>query len=249
MKRRTFRSNCSCGDPCCEEVDCCDQPVIGFERSTQMAHQAIDLVGGLVGLITNPAVAGRSVSRHHGKHFSCGCGNEFKTRHHLHATTDIKLETQIGEQRVISFLVENNRPKEATLTFKVGPWLDAEGHAAAIPVEFTPATATLKPGESVGVRALVKVAEPVEAGMVYYTEFILEGCSVRPVTIGMLVQSGSCYAHYVLCDECRRPRGRFVEYCDDCGCERTGGCGGCRHCDPHHHWFDTCSCAWYYRAS
>lgn len=214
-----------------------------------MAQQAIDLVGGLVGLFANPAVS-RNPGASRRSHCNCGCHEPAPCRHagRLQATTDIKLETQLGERRIISLLVENNRPRESTVTFRAGPWLNAHGQATAIPVEFTPASATLKPGETVGVRAAITLAEPLEADMAYYSEIIIEGCSVRPITICVLVQSRNCGARYVLCDECRPARGRFVEYCCDCGCESACGCGDCHPCDPHRHWFDPCACAAYYRA-
>jgi hypothetical protein len=250
MKRSPNRAASRCGDPCVEDVDCRKRSgsLAGLDQSTLLAHQAIDLIGGLVGLIAKPLAGGQPAEccpdepRH-----CCGAGR-FST------TTDIKLEARAGEQRVITLLVENNRPSEATVAFKPGPWLDAQGRAVAIPVEFSPASVTLKAGEAVSIKALVKVMAPAEAGMTYFTEFIMEGCSYRPITVGLRVQAEGCHDVFVQCDECRPARGRFVEYChgshnchehhDHCGCDNC-----CRDADPHQHWINPCGCARYYRAA
>jgi hypothetical protein len=183
---------------------------------------------------------------------SCGdsCGVPSKCHSgfaKLRGTTDIKLEAELDERRIIKFLVENNRSREETITFKARSWIDAYGREfdATQTVNFSPASGTLKPGESVGVQAVIEISKKFfEPGMAYFTEFVLEGCPAKPISVGLLVYPQDRYVHYAVCEPCRRRHGRFVEFCGTgCGCGSSScGCG----CDPHHHWYDTCSCNWYY---
>jgi hypothetical protein len=101
----------------------------------------------------------------------------------------------------------------------------------------------LQSGEAVSVQAMIELAKPFEADMAYFTEFVLEGCTAQPISVGMYIPPEGFFAHYAICDPCRCRHGRFVELCVDpcaplCGCE-----------DPHHHWYDSCHCTWHYLPS
>jgi len=165
-----------------------------------------------------------------------------------HANIDIPLVTRLGERRIIPFLVENNRPRKVEITFRSGPWIDASGQELNnIPVAFDPPKASLESGESVAVKATLNINAPLAAGMTYFTEFILEGCPARPISVGVWVKHEGAYAHYAVCDPCRRRKGRFLEFCHDPCADNWGAGGfGVDGCDPHRHWFDECGCTWHY---
>jgi len=156
------------------------------------------------------------------------------------------VEARLGETRVVTFLVENNRPHETKITFRARSWLDAFGRELpGDEIKFEPEDATLPPGEAVGVQAVINVSEPLEAGMAYFTEFILEGCQTKPISVGLWIQDSGWYDHYAVCDPCRHRRARFVEFCHDhhdywCDCDRPW------HWDPHRHWHDEELCTWQY---
>jgi len=131
-----------------------------------------------------------------------------------HATTDIQLKTRLGETRIVTFLVDNNRSHQAQITFRASPFIDAHGNQVdGTLVSFDPNSVTLEPGEAQRVKATFTIHAPLAAGVTYFTEFILEGCPAKPISVGMWVLPENVNDFYALCDPCRRRKGHFVEFC------------------------------------
>jgi len=199
-----------------------------------------------------------------------GCGHSGH-KHHSKGTwvanTDIKWKANEGETRVASMLVENNRSQPTVITLTAQPWIDATGtQVKGGNLIIIPAVLNLKAGESASVKLQVNVVPPLEAGMAYYTEIILGGCSRKPISVGLVVARAG-FEMSASCDPCCGAKPRFIEICQECCCEpcrcgcecgETSKCSGCGRCgcscecepcspwpgcwDPHHHWVDDCDC-------
>lgn len=176
------------------------------------------------------------------------------------ATTNIQFKTRLGETRIVTFLVENNRSHQAQITFKATPLVDAHGNQVSGSfVTFEPKNVTLETGETTRVKATFAIEEPLRPGVSYFTEFILEGCPAKPISVGILILPENVNEFYAACDSCRRRKGHFVEFCQDpypygrhyshCGshCGYCGShCGCCGPRDPHGHWLKNWPCNWVY---
>ncbi len=196
---------------------------------------------------------------------TCGCfcrckrkrDHEHEHRHeHGHerhkdcSTADLSIETRIGEVREKVILVENNGPREATITLEADPWMDDSGQQVpGASIVFTPASVTLKHCETAQVRARITVSEPLVAGKNYFSRIHLRGCARRPISVELRVAAENRIDLYTECESCRPGCGEFVEYCDESCCEE--GCGRCRPWDPcswlglgdpHCHWFGESAC-------
>jgi hypothetical protein len=189
---------------------------------------------------------------HYGSHSHC---YTTKGPHHhsrkekWYATTDIKMEGHLGERRVVPFLVENNRSHQVSIAFRARPWIDAKGHELSkATIQFEPEKVVLEPCESVGVKAIINIVEPLEANTAYFAEFILEGCKAKPISVGLHVHSPCRYEHYATCDPCRRRMAHFVEFCHDYDCAHPHERGWHGPWDPHRHWHDEYLCNWHHLA-
>jgi hypothetical protein len=204
---------------------------------------------------------------------SCGGGKKHgKTGPTSFATTDIQWKAYEGETRVASILVENNRAQATSITLTAQPWIDATGkQISGGGLLLTPSVLNLKAGEAATVEARVQVTPPLGPGMAYYTDIVINGCSRKPISVGLMVSPAGRCQMFVACDPCCGSRPKFVEFCEDtccepccceCGCGGAASCSGCGCCDsccccepcspwpgcwdPHGHWLDDCNCDWIY---
>ena len=181
----------------------------GLELQEKALRFGLDLLGNTFG--------------DHGSCCDC-CGSKCQCGR-WDSNADIKLETRLGETRKVSFLVENNRSTSVNVEVTAGPLIDSDGKEfQANWVSFNPQKFTLKPCECQGVEATLLIKQPLQADKAYYTEFRLDGCPTKPITIGVLVQAADWYDYYTQCDDCKPRKGSFIEYCE-CDC-----CGCCINC-------------------
>lgn len=186
----------------------------------------------------------------------CNCRCEHKHQHeHRHecSTSDIKIETHLGEVRQKVILVENNSPHPVTITLEADPWLNAVATANQASIVFNPPSVTLAHCETAQVTATISVNQPLEAGKVYFSRIHLRGCGRRPISVELCVASEKFVDYYAECETCRPRCGKFVEFCHESSCDEGCSCSKCRSrgwdpfgwlnlFDPHCHWFDECRC-------
>jgi len=72
------------------------------------------------------------------------------------------LEAAAGERAAGAFLVENTLGRRVEQPVEAGPFTDAAGGRAPLPLEFSPATVGLDPGEQVVVRVTVVVPDTLQ---------------------------------------------------------------------------------------
>lgn len=140
----------------------------------------------------------------------------------LRSDTDIKLETRLGELRVLSILVENNRnvPQEVKLDVKTifdacGNMLENKREV----IRFAPDSITIPACDCQRAMIVVHVRPPFDDGQVYYAEIMVSGdCFDEIVSLGIWVQPDHYIDHFVLTDPCRPKKGKFVEF-RNCNCD------------------------------
>lgn len=184
-----------------------------------------DMMGLMGNLATAAMKPGASKSKDCGCHDAPGwldcapCGP--KT-----ATTDLKLDTRLGEHRRLTLLIENNRKVESSFTVKVTKLIDACGQELKVPdgtanvnlINFSPMEGVIQPDACQRVDVLVNLAPPFQGGQVYYAEIQLEGsCCAREVSLGIWVQPDNLADQLMLCDPCRPKKGKRVEF-NRCNC-------------------------------
>ena len=254
----------------------------GLELPAQAIHFGLGVVAKAAGIVEH--LAWQCIHPLHlGGHYPHHYYPVRKERHaHYpfwekpHATTDIQVRTRLGETRIVTFLVENNRSHQAQITFSASPFIDAHGNQTdGSLVHFVPDSVTLEPGEAQRVTATFTIQAPLTAGRAYFTEFILTGCPAKPISVAVWVLPENVNDFYALCDQCRRRRGHFVEFCHypydrhgyrhygyhgshgwhgyrHCGCHGSHGWHGYRHCGchgpwrAHGYWLKQWPCHWTY---
>jgi len=145
----------------------------------------------------------------------------------LKSTTDLTLETRLGERRMLSFLVENNKEIPQTISVGVSLLMDSCGNTIDGGREifsFSPSTFVIPECQCLRIRMAVNIHQPLQEGHVYYAEIRITGqCAEEKITLALYVQPDNYIDHFTLIDPCRPKKGKFVEFHNcDCGCCSEG---------------------------
>lgn len=152
-------------------------------------------------------------------------------------TTNISIHARPGDVLNKTILLENNSPREVTVTPEADHWVDAEGGTSATSIVITPAVQSLAPNEAKEFKLSISVnVPPLKGGRAYFTRIRLTGCSAEPVSVALHVEPETRIDAFALVDRCRPSRSGFVEFCEQdekpCRRERADCCGKrCRRCD------------------
>lgn len=180
---------------------------------SQVAANFSDTMGGLA---ARPArTAGDRARR-------CGC----EEKEACHCTccivdADVVIYAFLGERRVATFVVENDRSREKDIRVSLGDFTTRAGKPASVkglllrPTEFK-----LGPCSSHNVVMVVETEAAAAAGgsvrpnpndekipdieecTVYYAELRVDGCEMRPLRIALAVLPRDCGAYTVHCRTC-----------------------------------------------
>lgn len=161
---------------------------------------------------------------------ACGCGADHDTHHGCDACAccivdaDLVVETQVGERRIVSLVIENPWRRERAIELELSDWTTAPGVTVAATL-LTPANLTLAPcaeakviiGLTIAAQGQTAAAaegkprgrteggapttEPpdVESCAVSYADLRIKGCDMRSIRIATAVLPRSCRAHSIDC--------------------------------------------------
>lgn len=144
----------------------------------------------------------------------CGCEGE----NPCHCTccivdADVVIYTYLGERRIFTFIVENERRREKDVQLALGSFTTRAGKPASIkgellsPTEFKLApcashTAIMVIDTAPGATPVVERIPDVEECTVYYADLKVEGCEIRPLRIAVAILPRDCGAYKVHCHNC-----------------------------------------------
>jgi hypothetical protein len=180
---------------------------------SQVALNFSETMGSMGGL------AARSTRTHRGATQKHGCGCE--TEEPCHCTccivdADVAVYTHLGETRILTFVLTNDRIRPKSIHVAAGPFLDRTGKPAPIKgVLFPPTEFELAPCTSKAVVMAIETGplgtpgaipnEPipdVEDCTVYYSDLRIDGCEMRPLRIAVAILPRECGAYKIHCHSC-----------------------------------------------
>jgi hypothetical protein len=173
----------------------------------QAAVNVADSMGGLTARRTG-------VDSNRARRCECGCGAEES----CHCTccivdADLVVYSFLGEQRMITALVENKWRREMLAKITLSSFTTRTGAVAPTRAALlTPAEFTLAPCASQAVVIVVNTALQAGAGVetlrdveectVYYANLQIDGCGNRPLRIAVAILPRDCGAYKVNCNNC-----------------------------------------------
>jgi hypothetical protein len=169
----------------------------------------------------------------HREEEECRPEPKYEKRTYHRSSVDIRIRSREGDVRDKVILVENNSPRQVTVTPEVDPWVDASGTTFPTTITVNPTSLILEPGEAKVFTAKISVTvPPLAGGISYFTRIHLKGSSARPISVELSVMPQGRIDVLALTDPCRPRRSGFVEFCEERleeRCER-----------PRHRRFDPC---------
>ncbi|MEK6153634.1 hypothetical protein WIW50_10260 [Flavobacteriaceae bacterium 3-367] len=166
---------------------------------------------------------------------NCNCGCECQgslmdccTCGKLSASVDIDVQARLGERRMVSFLIENNRSSPQEVELQVPILIDGCGERLqpGQNFRFDPPKFVIPPCHCQRVKLAIDLIPPFKECTAYYAEIRMTGhCMDEKICLGIYVQPDNYVDHFTLTDSCRPKKGEFVEFasCGPCHCE----CGDC----------------------
>ena len=221
--RHEFKSNKNCKDGT-------DNPINIDVLTNAMSDMATASFDNLRQIIKSVNLLGESlnVGRNSKKHCGCGCGG-FDSHCMTCApcgpatsSTDMTLETRLGERRRLTILIENNQKKESNFNISVAKIIDACGEEITNNelITFYPNEGNIPACKCQKVETLVDIGTNLQPGMVYYVEIKIDGqCCSNEISLGIWVDQETMIDGLVLCDPCKPRKGKFIEFSEcTCGC-------------------------------
>ena len=165
----------------------------------------------------------------------CGCGDAWCDCYPcgpLTSDTDLRVEGRMGERRLMSFIIENNKKEDCNVKLSVVAFFDACGNSYNPDkcIILLPDSLTIKPESCTRVRVGVNFTTPLDDGQVYYAEIKVEGaCCAENISLGIWVEPDNYADFLTYCDPCKPKLGKFVDFVNcECGGSGSSDCGcGC----------------------
>lgn len=169
-------------------------------------------------LAARPARAARDRSQKH----ACGCATENSCHCNCCIVdADVAIYAHLGETRIITLLVTNDRLRDKDIRVALGGFTDRAGKPAPIkgglfaPTEFklapcasqtvvmaietgplAPSSGETRPG------ANIEKLPDVENCTVYYSDLRVDGCEMRPLRIALAILPRDCGVYKIECRTC-----------------------------------------------
>jgi hypothetical protein len=127
---------------------------------------------------------------------------------------DLLVRARLGERRLVPIVIENNQRREREVELELSSWSAATGGVKVTGAILPPTKLTLKPCEEKAVILAIEVAQDktqddnnsttrtppdVRDCVVFYADFRVVGCDVRPIRIAVAVLPRDCDAFHVDC--------------------------------------------------
>ncbi|MEM9548091.1 MAG: hypothetical protein AAGA77_19075 [Bacteroidota bacterium] len=129
---------------------------------------------------------------------------------------DFSFETRIGEIRIMNVLLENNTNKNQIVKVSSNCMMDCNGKQVSPKgiIKFSKEEIHLAPCQKVDLKIIFKIDKPLVEGGGYVGYINIErNCKIKQVCFCLHVLSDCDYDQLWLTDDCRDPKGEYIEKC------------------------------------